>query len=384
MSNNELIHFLNIILEGDPQKITISNRRTQLCKFQRVCIRKLSDTYQIESFTDKQSFHKNISRDELLNDILSELTENFRQLNALSESFLYEIKISKKGKILFNKSKNNEKVSTPSTHNRKKNYIIEEGVFVPALYELGIITKDGKIVSSMHDKFRQINRFTENIDAVISKETKEHYNIIDFGCGKSYLTFVLYYYFTEIKKVSCTITGLDLKRDVIEKCNAVAEKYGYKNLNFYCCDIKDYESQLPPDIVITLHACDTATDYALYNAVRWGAKHIFSVPCCQHELNSKIDSKGSHALSVMCSYGLIKERMCALATDALRGKILEYHGYKVDMLEFIDMDNSPKNLLIRARKTTVPNEYKRKALLSQIEGMSNEISASLTLKDLLM
>ncbi len=382
-TKDELLHFLEIIFNDKIIKLTISNARSALCEYNKICARNLGEKYQIERFTQKQVFHSNVDFGELKNTVILELTENFRQLNAVSEAYCYELRISKKGKILFNKSKNTDTKTTVTVHNRKKNYILEEGVFVPALYELGVITADGKIVASMNDKFRQINRFVENIDAVISKDTKEHYNIIDFGCGKSYLTFVLYYYITEIKKLSCNITGLDLKKDVIEKCNTVADKYGYKNLHFYCSDIKDYEAKSAPDMVITLHACDTATDYALYNAIRWQAEYIFSVPCCQHELNANIKPKDSQTLAALCDYGLIKERFCALATDACRGKLLEYSGYKVDILEFIDMDNSPKNILIRARKTARPNEYKKKMLMSQIEKMSSDFSVHLTLKKLL-
>ena len=309
------------------------------------------------------------------------MSENFRQLNAICKGFDVEIKISKKGKVLKNKRKNALTSDFDSvSHNRKKNYIFEEGIFVPALYELGVMTADGKIVASKYDKFKQINRFIECVDDALKDEKSESLEIIDFGCGKSYLTFVLYYYMTVIQKRKVHITGLDLKKDVIEKCKKIADKYGYSNLEFLCGDIKDYKPSKSPNMVMTLHACDTATDFALYNAIRWDSKYIFSVPCCQHELNQNISLNN---FKIMGDYGLIKERFCALATDALRSKILEYQGYKVDILEFIDMDNSPKNILIRAQKKKSVNEYKKKTIKKEIDEFSNCIGCELTLKRLL-
>ena len=227
----------------------------------------------------------------------------------------------------------------------------------------------------MYDKWKQINRFIELVSDAVKNDSRECFNIIDFGCGKSYLTFVLYHYFTAILGKRVNVVGLDLKSDVIEHCNKAAEKYGYESLHFFCGDINDYSADFKPDIVITLHACDTATDYALYNSIKWGADYIFSVPCCQHEVNGSIKAD---KLSAMCGYGIIKERLSALVTDTVRAKLLEYCGYKTELLEFIDIAHSPKNLLIRARKRGVRCEDRQKAA-AELKKMRTELSFDHTL-----
>lgn len=231
---------------------------------------------------------------------------------------------------------------------------------IPPLTDLGIFTKDGKIVRSMYDKYRQINRFLEMVEDVVKRHPEgKTMRIIDFGCGKSYLTFILYYYLTGVKGYSVQMTGLDLKEDVIRNCNAVAEKYGYDNLHFELGNIEEYHTDEPVDMVVTLHACDTATDYALYNAIRWNAGIILSVPCCQHEWNGQMKTE---EFSAITKYGIVKERMAALMTDAVRGCLLEACGYKTQLLEFIDIAHSPKNILIRAVKGNVSPKKKQQAL----------------------
>lgn len=324
--------------------------------------------YQITSYTDKQSFQSNVSKEELYDSISKIFPDKMRQMNILLPDRELNYKLSKKGKLLKNTQKIQAKVIAPAgdsqaattnPHNRVKNYILKEGTVIPPLVDMGVFTKEGKVVASMYDKFKQINRFIEMVDDVLKNHTEEDINIIDFGCGKSYLTFIIYYYLVELKGKKVSIIGLDLKEDVIDKCNKTAGKYGYTGLSFELGDINGYKTDMRVDMVVTLHACDTATDYALYNAVSWNATYILSVPCCQHEVNKSITSS---TLAPMMKYGIIKERTAALMTDALRANMLEYRGYKTQLLEFVDMVHSPKNILIRAVKSNVPKEKKNKAL----------------------
>ena len=246
-------------------------------------------------------------------------------------------------------------------------------MIVPALVDLGIMTSEGKIIKSSYDKYRQINRFLEIINDSISDE--KELNIVDFGCGKSYLTFILYYYLVEIKKMNINIVGLDLKDDVIDNCNNIAIKYGYKNLKFYKGDIKDYKSN-NFNMIVTLHACDTATDYALYHAINMKCKYIFSVPCCQHEINNQLKNDKLH---LMNKYGILKERFSALLTDSIRANILEYYGYKTQVMEFVDFDASPKNLLIRA---VLKSNNKNVKIKEEVKNIIKEYSINQTLYDL--
>jgi len=263
--------------------------------------------------------------------------------------------ISKKGNatVKIKKAQEREEENTIYLHNRKKNYILEEGKPIPFLIDLGVMTKDGLIIKAKSDKFRQINRFLEYIEDILPNLDKEkELSILDFGCGKSYLTFAIYYYLKELKGYQIRVIGLDLKVDVISNCNTLSQKYGYEKLHFLQGDIATYDGSNSVDMVVTLHACDTATDHALYKAVSWGAKVILAVPCCQHELNGQIDCK---PLRPVLKYGLIKERMAALFTDAFRANLLESKGYMVQILEFIDMEHTPKNILIRAVKKNSTN-----------------------------
>lgn len=320
--------------------------------------------FQAEEFTKTQAFHKNMNAGEVKEYLKEQLSGVFKQAEVLSELGSATVLVSKKGtttvkvrkqapaKIQAMKAKDStsqelpEKLAEKLQHNRQKRYVIPEGQAVPFLVDLGVQTQDGTIVKSRYDKFRQINRFLEFIEDILPKLDKTRENvIIDFGCGKSYLTFAMYYYLHEMKEYPIRIIGLDLKKDVIAHCSKLAEHYGYENLKFYHGDIASYEGVDHVDIVVTLHACDTATDYALEKAVRWGAKVILSVPCCQHELNKQIKNE---LLNPVLHYGLIKERMAALYTDALRAEILEQKGYRTQILEFIDMEHTPKNILLRA------------------------------------
>ena len=302
--------------------------------------------FQFARYQNNQVFHLNYAKEEAKNYILSELVPIYRQMQFFTTEKQYTILISKKGKITIKgKNKKSEKPLVLS-HNRKKKYIPEEGIPVPFLIDLGVMTQNGSIVNAHYDKFRQINRFLEYIEDILpSLPTGRELRILDFGCGKSYLTFAIYYYLKVLKGYPVRITGLDLKEDVIRHCNELAVKYGYDKLEFLCGDIAYYDGCSQVDMVVTLHACDTATDYALAKAVGWGAKVILSVPCCQHELNKQMKND---LLSPVLHYGILKERMAALMTDGLRAQILEANGYRTQILEFTDMAHTPKNLLIRA------------------------------------
>lgn len=310
--------------------------------------------YQFESFTKTQAFHENLQKEDVVEKLIQYMQE-FRQLQIATVKENHTVLISKKGKVTIQKKKNKEcRKVTPMSHNRTKRYILQEGMQVPFLQDLGVMTAEGKVVKSHFDKFRQINRFLEFIEDILPRLDKEReLTILDFGCGKSYLTFAMYYYLHELKKYDIQVIGLDLKKDVIEHCNKLAVKYGYEKLTFLVGDIADYEGVSKVDMVVTLHACNTATDYALAKAVGWDAEVILSVPCCQHELNGQIYAD---ELAPVMDYGLLKERFAALVTDGLRAKYLEASGYETQVLEFIDMEHTPKNILLRAVKTGKKNK----------------------------
>ena len=366
---------LRKIAELSPVKIVLSNVADKEQRIQKVQIEKKEKHFQIAEYSDKQVFHKNVDEEELISFCIEELGVNFLQLNAWMLRGEASLKLTKKRKLLFDikKADNSALADEVRDNNRKKNYILEEGRVIEPLIDMGIFTKEGKIVSSMYDKFKQINRFIEIIDDELEKKIITHLNIIDFGCGKSYLTFIVYYYLTEIKKIKVNMIGLDLKEDVIRKCNKAAKKYGYENLSFELGDINGYSAPFKVDMVITLHACDMATDFALYNAVSWGAGYIFSVPCCQHELNAEIKSE---KFSLMTRYGIIKERFSALVTDAIRGNLLEYMGYNVNLLEFVDLSHTPKNILIRAVKNPNKSENVKLRAMDEVKRMMEEFGLS--------
>ena len=379
----ELRNAINNIIEEKIIKVVISNKINKDVKYNKIGIllkeKKNKEYYQIEKFTDKQVFHENIEIDELENKLIEYIEGKYKQVNAWSENTTYDLKISKKGKVhLGKKGSNNEKVAKKS-HNKEKNYILKEGMIIEPLIDLGVFTKEGKVVNSKYDKYKQINRFVEIIDDEVKKREDKELTILDFGCGKSYLTFVLYYYFVKIKNIKVKMIGLDLKEDVIKKCNEIAKRYNYEDLYFELGDINGYKYNNKVDMVITLHACDTATDYALYNAIKWNADMIFSVPCCQHEFNKQMKTE---ELSILTKYGIVQERVAALMTDSTRANLLECVGYKTQLLDFIDIAHSPKNILIRASKANISKEKKDKALM-QIEQLMNTFNLNPTLYKLL-
>lgn len=380
MSN--LAQSLAAILSDAPTRLVLSKQASKTQEYRKVVIEQKSSCYQIAKYTAKQVFHENCDRSRLENYLAQVMGTQFLQLNGWSQGKEHMILMSKKGTVKYKKKvmPNAAQPKTTASHNRRKNYLLQEGNLIPPLIDMGVFTKEGQVVHAMYDKFRQINRFVELIDDAVCSVGKSCWHIIDFGCGKSYLTFILYYYFTEIKKQPVEIIGLDLKADVIEKCNRAAEKYGYDHLHFELGDINGYEAPFDVDMVVTLHACDTATDYALYNAICWNADMIFSVPCCQHELNQQMHAD---SLSLFTRYGIVQERMAALTTDAIRGNLLTCAGYRTQLLEFVDLSHTPKNLLIRAVKNPAMSRKTRETQLSEVHAVMDVFHVEPTLYRLL-
>ena len=364
---DEILRLLTEILNIDFIRGIISNPRdkTGIIKIKvRPLEKKGKLLFQIESFTKTQAFHENLTVEDACRKIAGYM-ERFGQMQFETVREEGTVLVSRKGKVTVRRRRR-QKEAQPAdrSHNREKHYIMEEGKPVPFLKDLGVMTEDGKIVRTKTDKFRQINRFLEFVEDILPRlERERELTILDFGCGKSYLTFAMYHYLHELRGYDIRIIGLDLKKDVIDHCGKLAEKYGYDKLTFLVGDIADYDGVDRVDMVVTLHACDTATDYALAKAVGWGAEVILSVPCCQHELNARFADGGGEKggecmtdLAPVMDYGLLRERFAALATDGLRAKYLEREGYETQVLEFIDMEHTPKNILIRAVKTGRKNQ----------------------------
>ncbi len=342
--------------------------------------------YQVSSFIDTKVYHENQTAQELVQALPEMALQSFKQVEIHTKSWQATVLIGKKGNVTVRKKLVSSTKEPELSHNRKKKYLLNPERRPAFLQDLGVQTADGRIVNSRYDKFRQINRFLEFIEDILpALPTNRRVRIIDFGCGKSYLTFAMYDYLTAVKKLEVDIIGLDLKKDVIRTCNRLAEKYGYKDLHFYEGNIQNFTGADSVDMVVTLHACDTATDYALERAVKWGAEVILSVPCCHHEMNRQIKCE---PLSPLFSYGLIQERSAALFTDALRARILETAGYDTQLLEFIDMEHTPKNILLRCikRKRQAGNaaevEYRRK-VREEVERLIAFLQVQPTLWELL-
>ena len=406
----EIRQLLQAVLNIDFIRAVISNPRGKEGII-RVKVRPLEKKgkllFQFESFTEKQAFHRNLEKEEAQEQFLA-YAEQFRQMQIETVEEEYTVLISKKGKVTVRKKRRKEKAQAADlAHNRRKHYILEEGRAVPFLKDLGVMTEDGKIVRTKTDKFRQINRFLEFVEDILpGLDRGRELTILDFGCGKSYLTFAMYYYLHELKGYDIRIIGLDLKQDVISHCQQLAERYGYGKLTFLVGDIADYDGVDRVDMVVTLHACDTATDYALAKAVGWDAKVILSVPCCQHELNAQLggergceerrmsgektmcsESPAWETLAPVLDYGLLRERFAALVTDGLRANYLERAGYETQVLEFIDMVHTPKNILLRAVKkgkgNSDANDRKKGKAAEEINKCEQFLQADLTLGRLL-
>lgn len=378
----KVISFLEEHINESLKQVILSNSRNKdaimKMKLHPVMIKE-ELWFQIEKYMGTKVFHENVQKEAAVQAIVEALGKEFGQLELESANLRGTVLVGKRGTVSLKIKRKNvpeEKKEVPK-HNRQKQYILQEGIPVPFLIDLGVQTKEGKVIHAKYDKFRQINRFLEFVRDVLPVLPKDRkLSILDFGCGKSYLTFALYYYLKILNHYDIDVVGLDLKEDVIANCNRLKDKYGYHDLMFLKGDIREYDEKEQVDMVVTLHACDTATDYALYKAITWNARVILSVPCCQHELNSQIDSR---LLQPVLKYGLLKERVSALLTDGIRANLLERAGYETQILEFIDMEHTPKNILIRAIKK---NGFQRRHQ-NELEELTKELQGELTLERLL-
>lgn len=330
---------------------TISQPRQKSNDLKRIKLKpvELKEGYRIQFEYQYEQIlkHQNLTIEQAVAE-LEQLFTEFRQGLFQFTDEKVQIQLTKKFKVSY-KSEASARAAADLSHNRKKDYLLEDGIPYPFLVRLGVQSPDGKVKKQKYDKFRQINRFIEFIDEALEHLPKDRpIRILDFGSGKSYLTFALYHYLRIEKGLDLRVTGLDLKKSVIEECQNIARDLDYQQLEFLVGDINDYDQDTAVDMVVTLHACDVATDMALARAVKWNAGVILSVPCCQHELNSQIQSS---PLDVMLQHGLIKERFSALATDSIRAELLSLVGYETQLMEFIDMEHTPKNILIRAYRT---------------------------------
>ena len=364
---NILFELIKNIQDDKLIKIVFSDRKSG--DFNKVIIKpiilKSARNIQIESFKDNKAFHKNIDLNNLqeLEDNLKEYIDNFKQILLQIEGS--DISFIRKKENFSRKEKESNLIKTSNEHNKKKQYILNEGDKIDFLIELGLMSVEGKILKSSFNKFKQINKYLEFIDDVIEelkakKLITNHINVLDFGCGKSYLTFALYYYLKNYRKdLTFSIVGLDLKKDVIEFCNKLAKKLNYENLEFLNGNIKDYNKSKEVDLVFSLHACNNATDYSLEKALSLDAKAILAVPCCHHEFFEKIqknkNSEFYNTLKIMADNGVVLDKFATLATDSFRSLSLELCGYKTKMIEFIDMEHTPKNILIKAIKSKSSN-----------------------------
>ena len=361
--------FIGTVVSEGAYRVVLSGAKPN-AEFRKVRLDLADGGYFAEKLTEKQAFHERIPLARA-GERIESLFAGFSQINAWTAGEEFTARVTKKGKLLCGRHAASAAPAREGAE-RKKSYLLEDRRTVPPLVDMGVMTPAGQVKANMNDKFRQINRFLEFIEELVEPaegEEQRPLNIVDFGCGKSYLTFIVYYYFSEIKRRPVRMTGVDLKRDVIEFCTALAEKYGYADLRFHCGDIADFvrSDKMPIDLVITLHACDTATDLALFNAVRFGAKYILSVPCCQHELNTNADFS---AFPLFNDGGILRERAAALMTDSIRQKLLTACGYSARVIEFVDLAHTPKNLLIRAKKAPLGAMARKKALIEAEDALS--------------
>lgn len=363
--------FTNVFIEDKPVKMVFSNKRRKSLEYSKVTVRPImigeEMQYQAEYTFEKKATHKNFGRDEAVDFCVKLIADDFKQANIFTVTSDIQVLASKAENPRITKKSASLSCQNVA-HNRVKNYAIPDGVPCDFLIKLGVMDKAGKVIPKQYSKFRQINRYLEIVEDVfpyLPDGKEKPIKIIDFGCGKAYLTFAIYYYLKIKKQRNVKIIGLDLKKDVINFCNKIAQELGYNELKFLMGDIADYTND-EADMVVTLHACDTATDYALMNAVSWNTKVILSVPCCQHELFSQIDSD---IHKPMLKYGILKDRLTEYLTDGLRGLKLESKGYEVAMIEFTSLEHTARNIMIKAVKTGSTDGSKTKKAQEQYEAL---------------
>lgn len=334
----------------------------------KIVFRNIGGRFQREVIRNTQVFHYNYSFEDCFQETIDLLVSGYRQVNCFEDSHEYQLKITKKGKVFISKTVHALLPDFSDQHNRNKSRLLEYGRAVPVLVDIGVMTSDGKVINSMYNKYRQINRYLELIvDELGDWDHALPLNIIDFGCGNSYLTFVLYHYLKNVLNIEINILGIDAKQDLVDKCTSLANKYGYNHLRFHCGDMTCYSSEKPVDMVVSLHACDTATDHVIHFTVRNNVKYLFAVPCCQHEIANQLKASTP---SILTRYGILKERLAAIMTDAIRANILQYFGYGVQVLEFVDLENTSKNVMLRASKRDVSKATRMKCLKEAMTLMS--------------
>lgn len=356
-----------------------SNPRLKLDQYEKITCKRIrikaEILMQFTMYKQNKAYHENCKLNQVP-DFLRNYTKNFKQLQLFTTSYDYQVLINKKGKAHIKRTKASKKQGTSLNHNRQKQYILDEVTSKAFLIELGLMSQDGQIKPSKYDKYKQINKYLETIESVMSTLQQDFIRIIDFGCGKSYLTFAMYHYLTHIRGKKVEIIGLDLKEDVITFCNELANRLGYTHLKFQVGDIGQYTTDKNIDMVVSLHACNTATDAALAKAVAWDAKVILAVPCCHHECYTQIQNP---LLDPILKHGILKEKIASFITDGMRSLYLESVGYKVQVMEFIDMQHTPKNILIKAIHQGVPNT----SALETYNALSHAMHLDLSLAQML-
>ena len=377
--------FADVFADGQLVRMIFSNKRKKLLEYNKVTIRpvKIGGTlqYQVEYTFEKKVTHENLPAEAVFDKAMALVTDDFKQVNIFTTAEDIQVLASKPTKP--EKARITRKSATRGLptleHNKTKQYVIPDGEPVDFLMHLGVMDKSGKVIPRHYSKFRQINRYLEIVEDVFPYlPADKQLKIIDFGCGKAYLTFALYYYLRVLKKRDVKIIGLDLKKDVIAFCSKVAADLGYDGLEFLMGDIADYTND-HADMVVTLHACDTATDYALINAVSWNTQVILSVPCCQHELFSQIDNEVHQP---MLKYGILKDRLTEYLTDGLRGLKLEARGYDVAMIEFTSLEHTARNIMIKAVKSGTPDSAKAQKAQAQYEALRDFYQVKPTIEQL--